>query len=364
MSSIKKIDKPLYIMAMILFLSSLVLISSATQMNSKKLIIQSMAFILGTIIIFCSSFVDFSRIKKYDWHLYCISIALLLLVYVPGLGKAQFNARSWIDLGFMDFQTSELVKVTYTLAYSSFLERRRNNLDSIYDVIPALIYPIPFLFLLAKQPDLGGILVFFCITIFCLFVAGLNKKYIIWGITAVLIIIPIIYKFELLKPHQMLRLEAFLHPGDPSYEGNFQVIQSITAIGSGRILGKGLYQGTFVPYGFLPVAESDFIFSVLGEEFGALGMLFIILIYFLFLSRIYHIYNNVSDYYGKLVIIGYFGMLFYQTFQNIGMTLGIIPVTGVTLPFMSYGGSSMLICMMILSIIMNINSYYKSMFVK
>lgn len=360
MDSIKKIDKVLFVVATLLFLSGIILVASATQMNTKKLIIQSVAYILGTIIIFSSSIIDFSMIKKYDWHLYALSIILLLLVYIPGLGKVQFNARSWINLGFMDFQTSELVKITYTLAYASFLDKRRGALNTIGEVFPAFIYPLPFFFLLAKQPDLGGILVFFCITVFCLYVAGLNIKYIIAGLVFTLIAIPVIYKFQLLKPHQMLRLEAFLHPGDPSYEGNFQVSQSITAIGSGQIFGKGLFQGTFVPYGFLPVAESDFIFSVLGEEFGAVGMIFVITLYFIFLSRIYFIGTSTSDSYGNIVIMGFFGMLFYQTFQNIGMTIGVIPVTGVTLPFISYGGSSLLICMIIISIIININNHYRS----
>lgn len=350
-----KFDITLLALVSILFLVGIVLVSSATQMNYKKMIIQSVAFLLGFVFLSFSTLIDYKMLKKYDWYLYGISILLLLLVYIPGLGKVQFNARSWINLGFMDFQTSEAVKITYTLAYASFLSRRKNMLNTLPEVLPAILYPLPFLLLLKKQPDLGGILVFATITAFCLFAAGLNKKYIIGFFAVILVVVPIVYKFQLLEPHQMVRLEAFLHPGDPSYEGNFQVIRSITAIGSGRIIGKGLFNGTFIPYGFLPVAESDFIFSVLGEEFGMVGMIFVISVFFLLLSRIYYIYAKSSDDYGALITIGFFGMFFYQTFQNIGMTIGVIPVTGVTLPFVSYGGSSILMSMIIISILTRIS---------
>lgn len=362
--SMGKYDKILLLLVCILFSIGLVLIASVTQFSTKKLVIQGLAFLLGMIFLFLSSGVDYSVLKRYDRYLYIISIILLLLVYVPGLAAdVQYGARSWIDLRFMYFQTSEAAKVTFTLAYSSFLERRKNKLNTIAEVIPAILYPVPIIYLLKKQPDLGGILVFCMISAFCLFIAGLNKKYIIGGLLFLVITIPLIYKFQLLEPHQMERLEAFLHPGDPTYKGNYHVIQSITAIGSGQIFGKGLFKGTLIPFGFLPVPESDFIFSILGEEFGIIGMGIVIVLFFLLLSRIYSIAVHSKDFYGTLISMGFFGMFFYQTFQNIGMTIGLIPVTGVTLPFVSYGGSSVLMGMIIISIIMNIYSKSHSSFI-
>ncbi len=351
---LRGIDKLLLLCVVLLVAIGFVLIASVTQFNSRKLMIQGIAFLLGIAFMLGSTIIDYSALKKYDWYLYALSIVLLLLVYVPGLGKVQYSARSWIDLQFMDFQTSEAVKVTFTLAYASFLDRRKNQLNTLAEVIPTFLYPLPIIFLLMKQPDLGGILVFFFITIACLFMAGLNKKYIIGGIIFIAVAIPLIYKFQLLEPHQMVRIEAFLHPGDPSFEGNQQVIQSMTAIGSGQLFGKGLFQGTLIPFGFLSVPESDFIFSILGEEFGMVGMGTLILIVFLFLSRIYSIGIKSKDSYGTLVVFGYLGMFTYQSFQNIGMAIGLMPVTGVTLPFVSYGGSSVLMSMIIVSIIMNV----------
>ncbi len=352
--STKRFDKILLLVLFLIFGIGLMLVASATKMSMRKLTIQGAAFILGLIFMYLSTAIDYSVLKKYDWYLYALSIIFLLLVYIPGFGIEQFSARSWVNLYFMQFQTSEATKVTYTLAYSAFLERRRNQLNSIGEVIPALLYPLPIVFLLKKQPDLGGILVIFFITIFCLFMAGLNKKYIIGGIVFMLIAVPIIYKFQLLELHQMQRLEAFLHPGDPAYIGNEQVIQSITAIGSGQLFGKGWLKGTLIPFGFLPVPESDFIFAVLGEEFGMVGMGTLIVLFFIFLSRIYSIAMGAKDFYGTLIVSGFLGMLFYQVLQNIGMTIGLMPVTGVTLPFVSYGGSSVMMGMVIVSIIMNV----------
>ena len=357
--STKRFDKVLLGLIIVLFAVGLLLIYSAsrsTALGSKRLIIQTTAFGLSLLFMYFSTAIDYSVLKRYDWHLYILSILLLLLVYVPGLGSDQMGARSWIDLKVMYFQTSEAAKVTFTLAYASFLDRRKDKLNTLEEIIPAFLYPLPILFLLYKQPDLGGILVFASIILFCLFMAGLNKKWIIGGVMAVALIAPIVYKFELLEPHQMLRIEAFLNPGDPSYTGNYQLIASMTAIGSGKIFGKGLFNGTLIPFGFLPVPESDFIFSILGEEFGMVGMGAVIILFYILLSRIYNIAINSKDTYGNLIVMGFLGMFLYQIFQNIGMTVGLIPITGVTLPFLSYGGSSILMSMVVISIIMNVYS--------
>ncbi|MGB5822782.1 MAG: rod shape-determining protein RodA [Proteocatella sp.] len=357
----KKYDWSLMLVISILFVIGIVLISSATQFDKKRLIVQSVSFIMGMFIIFMSGLFDYRTLNRYGKQLYIATILLLLLVYVPGLGKAQFGARSWINLGFMDFQTSEAAKITFTLAYASFLDSRKNKLDTMSEILPALVYPIPILLLLLKQPDLGGVIVFTFITIVCLFVAGLNVRFIVNSLITFALSTPIIYKF-ILRDHQRVRIDAFLNPGDPSFEGNFQVIQSMTAIGSGGFFGKGLFNGTISQYGFLPVTESDFIFAVLGEEFGFVGMAVVIILFFLFLSRIYSISNHAKDFYGKLVTSGFLGMLFYQVLQNIGMTIGLMPVTGVTLPFVSYGGSSVLTTMIIIALIMNIYSKSHSSF--
>ncbi len=354
----KDFDFILFGVVFLLFIIGLVLISSATGINEggsyKRLIIQSASYFLGICCVIFAMFFDYNDFKKYEKQLYILSIGLLLLVYIPGLGKTQFNARSWIDLKVIDFQPIELVKLTFILGYAKYLEDRKNMLNDIREIFLAVLYPMPIIFLVMIQPDLGGAIVFSFIIFGMLYISGLNLKIVLYAIITALVCSPIIYNY-ILRPHQRTRIDAFLNPGDPTFEGNFQVIQSMIAIGSGKIFGKGLFNGTQNQYGFLPVTESDFIFAVLGEEFGLIGMSLVLLLYFIFFKRLYAIATSAKDFYGTLIIVGITSMFLYQFVQNVGMTMGVMPVTGVTLPFVSYGGSSMLTGMMALALVFNIS---------
>lgn len=354
----KDFDFVLLSIVFLLFLIGLVLISSATQVNEgasiKNLIVQTISFTLGLGFIVFFMLFDYNDFKSYQKHLYIAGILLLLLVYVPGLGKSQFGARSWIDLGFLDFQPIEIVKLTFILGYAKYLEDRKDMLNTFSQVIRAVLYPFPLIIMILIQPDLGGAIVFSFIIFGMLFISGLNLKLVLYTFIAFLLTSPIIYTY-LLRPHQQLRIDAFLNPGDPSFEGNFQVIQSMIAIGSGRIFGKGLFNGTQNQYGFLPVTDSDFIFAVLGEEFGMIGMAVVLVLYFIFFKRLINIAATSKEFYGTLICVGVISMFLYQFLQNVGMTVGVMPVTGVTLPFISYGGSSMLASLMGLALIFNIS---------
>ncbi len=354
----KDFDFILFSVVFFLFVIGLVLISSATGINEggsfKRLIIQSISYFFGICCIIFAMFFDYNDFKKYEKQLYILGIGLLMLVYVPGLGKSQFNARSWIDLRIIDFQPIELVKLTFILGYAKYLEERKNMLHDLKEIMLAILYPMPIIFLIMIQPDLGGAIVFSCIMFGMLYISGLNLKIVFYSAFTALVCSPIIYNY-ILRPHQRTRIDAFLNPGDPAFEGNFQVIQSMIAIGSGKIFGKGLFNGTQNQYGFLPVTESDFIFAVLGEEFGLIGMSVVLILYFIFFKRLYSLATSAKDFYGTLIIVGITSMFLYQFVQNVGMTMGVMPVTGVTLPFVSYGGSSMLTGMMGLSLVFNVS---------
>ena len=218
--------------------------------------------------------------------------------------------------------------------------------------MPLIIYALPFLGLLLAQPDLGTALVFMCIIAAMVFTAGLDGKIIKRAIIIVVALMPIMYM--LMADHQKQRIEAFLHPEDITLKGNYQVMQSLIAIGSGGVTGKGLYQGSQNQEDFLPVQDSDFIFAVVGEELGVIGMVFLIGLYIAFIFRLIYAAQQARDFYGTLIVIGVLGMFGYQIIQNIGMTVAVIPVTGVTLPFVSYGGSSMLTSMANLGLVMNV----------
>ncbi|QZY56607.1 rod shape-determining protein RodA [Crassaminicella profunda] len=352
----KHIDIILIVIVLLLFVSSLMMISSATHVTQKGLTrqvkIQTIAFFLGMFSIGMILFIDYNTFGNFQKSIYISSIVLLVAVHVPGIGKTQFGASSWINLGPVDIQPSEIVKIAFILSFAKFLEDRQNRLDTIRDLIPVGIYAAVPILLVLKEPDLGNALVFCVIAFGMTFVSGLNYRIIGKGFLAGMISLPLAYK--LMAPHQRVRIDAYLNPSNLELPGNYQVMNSKIAIGSGQLLGKGLYQGTQNNYNFLPVQESDFIFAVLGEELGFIGGLIILALYFIFLYRMIKIAKNAKDVYGSLIVVGITSMFAFQIFENIGMTMGVMPVTGVTLPFLSYGGSSLLTNMVAIGIILNI----------
>ena len=353
---IKQLDWKLIIVVLSIFAFGLMILSSATHANETgnyaQITKQILAFGLGTGMIVIILLFDYNIIGKYYKGLYVISLILLVIVLIPGIGQSRGGARSWLNLGPLDFQTSELVKLTFILSYAKIVESKKDKLNTLKDIIPVVIYAVPFIGLLFAQPDLGTAIVFCCIIAGMLFTAGLNIKLIKRVVLAAVLALPIMYM--LMAPHQKDRIEAFLNPEDPTLTGNYQVMQSMIAIGSGGTVGKGLYQGSQNQEGFLPVQESDFIFAVIGEELGAVGMAIIIGLFALFLIRMIAIAREAKDFYGTLIVIGVMSMFAYQVIQNIGMTVALIPVTGVTLPFVSYGGSSLLTSLANLGLVLNV----------
>lgn len=353
---IKQLDWKLIVIVLSIFAFGLLILSSATHANETgnyfQIYKQMLAFGLGTVMIVFILLFDYNFIGKYYKGLYVVSLVLLAIVLIPGIGQARGGARSWLNLGPLDFQTSELVKLTFILSYAKIVESKRGKLNNLKEIIPVVIYALPFIGLLFAQPDLGTAIVFSCIIAGMLFTAGLDIKLIKKVIIGAIIALPVMYM--LMAPHQKDRIEAFLNPEDPTLKGNYQVMQSMIAIGSGGTTGKGLYQGSQNQEGFLPVQESDFIFAVIGEELGVVGMSAMILLYALFLMRMISIARDAKDFYGTLIVIGVMSMFAYQIIQNIGMTVALIPVTGVTLPFVSYGGSSLLTSLANLGLVLNV----------
>ncbi len=353
---LKQLDWKLIGIVVIIFTFGLVVLSSATLTkttgNYGQIYKQGLAFILGMGFIVLILIFDYNLLGKYYKELYVVSLVLLAIVLIPGIGVERGGARSWLNLGPLDLQTSELVKLTFILSYAKIVESKRNKLNTLKDIIPVLIYAVPFVGLLFAQPDLGTAIVFMCIIIGMLFTSGLSIKLIKRTIMIIIISLPIIYM--LMASHQKDRIIAFLNPDDPTLKGNYQVMQSMIAIGSGGLTGKGLHEGSQTQYQFLPVQDSDFIFAVIGEELGVIGMAFTVILYALFLSRMIYIAKEAKDFYGTLIVIGVMSMFAYQIIQNIGMTVALIPVTGVTLPFISYGGSSLLTSLANLGLVLNV----------
>lgn len=352
---IKQLDWKLIITLFIIFGFGIVILSSATHANQtgdySRLIKQSVAFVSGIGVLVFILLFDYNLIGQYYKELYVVSIFLLAIVLTP-LGQIRGGAKSTLDLGPLDLQTAEIVKVTFILSYAKIVELKKGKIDNLKDVGKLLMYAVPIIGLLIAQPDLGTAIVYCCIIAGMIFTAGIDFKILRKAIIIGLIALPIVYLS--IDEYQQNRILGFLHPEDTSIQGNYQVMQSNIAIGSGGLLGKGLYKGTQNQEDFLPIQDSDFIFAVVGEELGVIGMVALISLFVYFLFRMLKIVAESKDEYGALVVIGVTSMFAYQIIQNIGMTISLIPVTGVTLPFISYGGSSVLTSMATLGLVLNV----------
>ncbi len=353
---LKNIDKTLLILPLFFAAISVTMIGSTAYAQhfvfNRDMQIQLVAYILGIAAIIVILLFDYGIFKKFEKIFYIASIALLLCVYIPGLGSSQKGARGWLNFGPINLQPAELVKISFILMFAHFLCRHKEDLCTFKGIARCGLYAFPFLFLILIQPDLGNVLVFCVIAAVMIFSAGVDGKLYAKLLGGVAACMPIAY--FLMEDHQKIRIDAFLNPSDTSLPGNYQVLQSKIAVGSGGFFGKGLFQGTQKELKFLPVQKSDFIFSVIVEELGMLGGGVVIGLYTLFLYRIMRIIDNAKDLYGALVVTGMFAMFTFQIFENIGMTMGLMPVTGITLPFISYGGSSIVTNMIALGLILNI----------
>ncbi len=350
------VDLNLLIVVLLLVGVGFVMVASATHVDlvgvNRELRFQVISFGLGFLMMVILMIIDYRIWGKFYLLIYALSIGALLLVYIPGLGETRNNARSWINLGFMLFQTSEIAKIGFILSFAKLLSLRKGKLNSLFDMILPLFFIAPILYLLKEQPDLGTMLVFVFIFLGMIFVAGIDLKIVVLSVIGFVITVPVLYSS--LDSYARSRIDAFLNPNDPAQRGYWQVKMSKITIGSGRIFGQGLFKGSFSANNFLPVQESDFIFAVLVEEFGLIGGIVVLGLYFLFFTRLIHIAFLSDDQFGTNIVIGVLFMFGYHVFQNIGMTMGIMPVTGVPLPFISYGGSSMLINMISIGLVMSV----------
>ena len=352
---LKNIDKVLLLMPVCFAVISIIMVGSTSYEGhfiiTKDIIVQSSAYIIGAVALCIILLFNYKTFESLEKVLYAASVIFLLTVYIPGLGVEHFGSRAWINLGPIDMQPSELVKISFILIFSAYLTRNRGNLYTLKGVGLAALYAIPFIGIILKE-DLGTAVVMSFIMVVMLFCAGIDYKLFakLGGVFCILM--PIVYRF--MASHQKERIDAFLHPENLGLTGNYQVWNSKIAIGSGGIFGKGLFQGTQKELKFLPVQKSDFIFSVISEELGLIGGAVVILLYTVFLYRMLKIANNAKDMYGSLIVIGILSMFCFQIFENIAMAMGVMPVTGITLPFISYGGSSVVANMVALGIVLNV----------
>ena len=306
---------------------------------------------------------DYRRLSDYTTLFLIINVVLIMSPHIPGLGTdAGMGAKSWIKLG-MQIQPGEFAKITVILMDAAVMARYGGNLDDPREYVKALgIMMVPFLCIMT-QPDLGTGLVYLCIAAFALVMGGANPKYLlitlgllVAAVVAVFAIDEVIKsstgEYKLLKQYQRNRLLVFMdQSGTATTDEGYNLQQAKVAIGSGGLFGKGLFQGTQHSLGLLPEAPTDFIFCVLAEELGFLGALVLLGLYAALVLISFRIARSSGDLFGMVIVMCVVGMWLFQILENIGMDCGLMPITGIPLPFMSYGSSFMVVNFVMLGMI-------------
>jgi len=326
--------------------------ATAAEPYSRQVVVQITAYCIGYGLLVAAIIFDYKHFFRFDKLLYVAAVAFQCLVFVPGLGAEIYGTKAWIDLGFVTLQPSEFAKVLFVLYFSSYLTRHKEDLKTFAGFLLAFAYGLP-LVAIAAYIDMGAGIVLFVMLCCMIFAAGLRAGLVVRLGIVFVILVPVVYRF--LAPHQKERFAAFLHPDDLSIDAVHQVYQAKVAIGSGGMFGKGYRQGVIKESGLLPVQDSDFIFPILCEEFGFVGGIVLLALYATLLVRIWWTIAKATELFGALIAVGFMCMFAFQIFENIGMSMGIMPVTGITLPFISAGGSSVVANMVAVGLIMSVH---------
>jgi rod shape determining protein RodA len=306
----------------------------------------------GLTLMFFTSMINYQVLLENSKWFYIASVLSLLAVTL--FGKKYLGARRWIQLpGGQHFQPSEWVKLVLIIVLAKYFSEDNERSAELSDVVKAgLIAGIPMMLVL-KQPDLGTALTYVPVAIMALFLGGIQFRHAAVILLVAGVLMPAVWHYGL-KTYQKERLTTFLHPEADSQKGGYQLDQSKIAVGSGGIWGKGIRKGTQTQGAFLPEPHTDFIFAAWCEEHGFVGAVGILLLYFMVLMRLIHNAQTAPDRSGGFVVMGVVAVLLFHILVNIGMVVGYMPVTGIPLPLMSYGGSSLLFMFLALGIVMNI----------
>lgn len=374
--TLKNIDLLFVLFTCLLLMASLVILSTAsynviTLDPYHYVKTQAMWIVIGLGVVIFLAVIDYEKWRVYRWWIYGFNIVLLFAVLL--WGENINGATRWIQTPFgFNIQPSEFAKVFIIIILADFLAERKGRLNTIKDFIPPFLLILPPVLLVFKQPDLGTSLVFVAIFLGMMFVAGANAKKLGGLLLGAALIVGAVLWLHLspnvpgwlqwaqsipmpLEGYQLKRLTIFMNPeADMSGDG-YHVIQSIWAIGSGGLWGKGYREGTQGQLDFLPEHHTDFIFSVVGEEFGFIGTITILFLYFIFLLRCLSIAMKARDTFGLLLVTGVVAMFIFHILVNIGMTSGIMPVVGIPLPLISAGGSAMLTNMAAVGLVLSVN---------
>lgn len=362
----KNFEWGILICTIILLATGLVALFSATQNSDYEEFKKQIMWIgISIPVIVVVILVDYEILAKISPVIYGLSlISLVAVLFTEPIN----GATSWFNIGPFSFQPAEFAKIAVVLFMANVMvklqQKGREEINRFckLGIILATV-AVPTL-LIIKQPDYGTALAFLVALIFMLYVAGINKKYIITAVLLVVILVPLAY-FFILPEHAKARIDVYLNPNlDPRGDG-YNIIQSKLAIGAGQIFGMGLFKGNQTQLGYLYPKTTDFIFAVISEEMGFVVAGAIIVLYVILITKSIQVAKTAKDDLGSYIATGIVGIFFFHMLENIGMTMGLLPITGIPLPFVSYGGSSMLTNLTLIAILLNISTRRKkAMFIE
>lgn len=344
----KDLDLALLFSSLLLSVYGLFVLFSAYGGNIGAIKTQLISTILGFLVIALLCTMDFDVLKKSWKVVYGISLILLIMTLIFGRGLDEWGAKSWVYIGSFSFQPSEIVKVGLIFSFAAFIDLNKEKINEPINLLIVLLFAAVPVGLILLQPDFGTAMVYLFFIAAMLFVGGLSWKWIVLfasvGIVGGFIVL------KNLSGYRADRIENFLNPARDTSGSNWQQQQGMIAIGSGKLNGRGYLNGSQSQYGYIPEKETDFIFSVLAEELGFIGALILVILFTILIIRLVKIAKSSNNTFISIMVIGIAAMLFIHIFENIAMTIGLMPVTGIPLPFFSSGGTFQLISLTVVGL--------------
>ena len=348
-----KIDLFILISLILIILIGLVNLYSATiSLKRNFMLSQIVATILGFVLMFILIAVNIKFLKRLYLPIYIVSIALLILVLIIGTGDS-VGARSWIKFGPISFQPSEFVKLGMIICLATVIEKNSSKLKQPKTLLKVLIFAFIPVGLVLMQPDFGTAFVFILVIGSMLFVAGISLRLVVYTLIAAIASLPAFYIN--LSAYQKNRILNFLNPERDITNTGYQAVQGKIAAGSGKFIGRGLFKGPQNQFNFIPEKQTDYIFPVFVEEMGFVGGTILIGLYTIMLYRFVKLSKKTANKFNQMLIIGICAMFLAHIFENIGMTIGLMPITGIPLPFLSYGGTFQLVNLIAMGIVLSIS---------
>ena len=368
---IKSIEVPLLVSMIVLSLFGILniyLCTKGEKFSSPYYFVkrQFIWFAVSMIIMYLLLCLDYRDIYDVTNLIYWITIVLLVAVWIPGIGQKVNGAYGWINLRICQIQPAELAKFSLILMLSKQIQDMDGRINYIRNLCILAAYSALPMLLILIQKDMGMTMVCFFIVLGILFLAGLDKRIIYGGFSALLIIIVILWNSNLILDHQKARIKEFISPVSSNDSNGYQLNQGLIGVGAGGLFGNKLYLDPTIEEGYasshVPEVQTDFIFTAISEQWGFVGAIFILTLYGIMIVKMINISKTARDIYGSLISIGMVSYILFAICQNIGMTIKLMPITGITLPLLSYGGSSLLTTIAAITLVINIGMHRKALY--